>query len=270
METNSVNCFVCYASCVTKDAHLGSHIEHLLTMPLSTVLSKCLQSIVNPEDEYFCGDCSRKIEEYDQFVQICLQIETELYEHFQNRMSKIDNNTVENTVERVSINEILIQSDLKEEESDTEIHLESHDSQSERVEHDETESEKSGDNTQKYDLHNVPSKEKLKKTKKSTKKTTNPKPHYTIEQVFCDICGRSYMSKGALSVHITKHLKRSPHGNSISRVRVHIVFQVDLSIVYLLYFQNVLFAKKHSPNALDYFDTCPFIPAKRTIRYANV
>lgn len=51
-------------------------------------------------------------------------------------------------------------------------------------------------------------------TKKTPSTNTIPakKRHYRVESVTCDICGRIYQSKGALTVHLVKHVERSPHG----------------------------------------------------------
>lgn len=52
---------------------------------MTAMLAKCLRTIVDAENEYFCSECTRKIEEYDQMVQLSLQIETELYELFRRK-----------------------------------------------------------------------------------------------------------------------------------------------------------------------------------------
>lgn len=218
MDTNFVNCFICDATCVAKDQHFSSDLARILTMSLSSVLSKCLQqSIDGLEDEYFCSECSRKIEEYDQFVQITLQIETDLYERFQNKMLfnlKTESNIIEH--------EIFIHLDQKLENDDTKNHFSEFDENLE-IEND------SDKHSNKQKTSNIPnaqpknrSKKEPNKIKKKATRKTFPKPHYTIEQVFCDICGKSYMSKGALSVHIVKHLKKCPHGKIVVCFNVYI------------------------------------------------
>lgn len=211
MNSNLVNCFVCDASCVAKDQFLGSQLTRALTMPLSALLSKCLPCIkqlsIDVEKEYFCSECSRKIEEYDQFVQLCVQIETELYEQFQHKLAKEYHlSTTESVVERENVNEVPIHFDPKIEKDVIESHFVEFDSTSEV-----------GNNQDNQELkRKVKTKTKIHQNiNKKRKKKSTPKSHYKIEQVFCDICGRSYMSKGALSVHIIKHLKQSPHGNLI-------------------------------------------------------
>lgn len=221
METDLVNCFVCYASCVAKEKYLGSHIARLLTMPLSSLLSKCLQSIVQPDDEFFCGECSRKLEEYDQLVQLSLQIETELYEQFQNKVLKVGewNTTDNDVVVQESMNEVLVDFDPEDEKYGIDSHLDIEDSKLETkqiingaIDSNEHSNIKWSRGCKETKPKSKPN-EKIKKRKTKSAGGTKPKPHYTIEQVFCDICGRSYMSKGALSVHLVKHLQKSPHGN---------------------------------------------------------
>lgn len=85
METNIAKCFICDVECDADEKFLGTNIARTLTTPMSTVLAKCLRSIVDTESEYFCSECTRKIEEYDQMVQLSLQIETELYELFRKK-----------------------------------------------------------------------------------------------------------------------------------------------------------------------------------------
>lgn len=85
METNIAKCFICDVECDADEKFLGTNIARTLTTPMSTVLAKCLRTIVDTENEYFCSECTRKIEEYDQMVQLSLQIETELYELFRKK-----------------------------------------------------------------------------------------------------------------------------------------------------------------------------------------
>lgn len=85
MDSNAIKCFICDVYCSTDEKYLGTNIARTLTMPMSTVLAKCLRTIVDTENEYFCPECVHKIEEYDQMVQLSLQIETELYELFRKK-----------------------------------------------------------------------------------------------------------------------------------------------------------------------------------------
>lgn len=85
MDSNATKCFICDVECTTEEKYLGTNIARTLTMTMTAVLAKCLRTIVDTENEYFCSECTRKIEEYDQMVQLSLQIETELYELFRKK-----------------------------------------------------------------------------------------------------------------------------------------------------------------------------------------
>lgn len=85
METSITKCFICDVECDADEKFLGTNIARTLTTPISAVLAKCLRTIVDTDNEYFCSECTRKIEEYDQMVQLSLQIETELYELFRKK-----------------------------------------------------------------------------------------------------------------------------------------------------------------------------------------
>lgn len=85
MDTNLVKCFICDVECAVQENRLGLNIARTLTMPMTSVLAKCLRTIVESENEYFCGQCVKKIEDYDQLIQLSLQIETELYELYQKK-----------------------------------------------------------------------------------------------------------------------------------------------------------------------------------------
>lgn len=85
MEANIAKCFICDVECTAEDKFLGTNISRTLTMSMTAMLAKCLRTIVNTENEYFCDECTHKIEEYDQVIQLSVQIETELYELFQKK-----------------------------------------------------------------------------------------------------------------------------------------------------------------------------------------
>lgn len=85
MDSNATKCFICDVECTTEEKFLGTNIARTLTMTMTAVLAKCLRTIVDTENEYFCSECTRKIEEYDQMVQLSLEIETELYELFRKK-----------------------------------------------------------------------------------------------------------------------------------------------------------------------------------------
>lgn len=79
---------------------------------MTAMLAKCLRSIVDTENEYFCMECTRKLEEYDQVIQLSVQIETELYELFQRKPSEpcylLDAEIIS---DQDQINEALIEND---------------------------------------------------------------------------------------------------------------------------------------------------------------
>lgn len=85
MELNVTKCFICDVECDADEKFLGTNIARTLTTPMTTVLAKCIRIVVDTENEYFCSECTRKMEEYDQIVQLSLQIETELYELFRKK-----------------------------------------------------------------------------------------------------------------------------------------------------------------------------------------
>lgn len=81
----AVKCFICDADCAANEKNLGTNIARILTMPMRGVIAKCLRTMVDTENEYFCNDCTSKIEEYDQVLQLTVQIETELYDLYQKK-----------------------------------------------------------------------------------------------------------------------------------------------------------------------------------------
>lgn len=85
MDSNLAKCFICDVVCVAKCTNQGSYIAQSLTMPLISVLTKCLRTFVEVENEYFCCDCVRKIKEYDNLAKLSLQIEADLYRQFQSK-----------------------------------------------------------------------------------------------------------------------------------------------------------------------------------------
>lgn len=85
MEATAAKCYICDVECPAEDQFLGTNISRTLTMSMTAMLEKCLRIIVETENEYFCGECTHKIEEYDQLIQLSVQIETELYELFQKK-----------------------------------------------------------------------------------------------------------------------------------------------------------------------------------------
>lgn len=85
MDSNLAKCFICDASCVAKCTNQGLYIAQTLTMPLISVLTKCLRTFVEVENEYFCCECVGKIAEYDKLAKLSLEIEAHLYRQYQNK-----------------------------------------------------------------------------------------------------------------------------------------------------------------------------------------
>lgn len=86
MEAILTKCFICDVACVAHDKYLGLNISRTLTMPMVNILDKCLRAHIDVDTEIFCAECAKKIEEYDQVVQLSLQIETELYELYHKKV----------------------------------------------------------------------------------------------------------------------------------------------------------------------------------------
>lgn len=299
METNIAKCFICDVECDAEEKFLGTNIARTLTTPMSTVLAKCLRTIVDPENEYFCSECTRKIEEYDQMVQLSLQIETELYELFRKKPTEscylLDAEIISDPIEINNGEQIIHSDDLKIEnesspqkapendltESYDEMvieYLDEYETQSNNdndellhtIEADEIvgnnkvadqlvvsqndveneikievqieETGRRGRKTRKTVTKGSAIKKKATTTAtKATKRTIEKQPkdeidlnckqcsftadnreelaeHKALEhfvegkRLTCDICGRAYKSKSALSVHLRMHKGRSPHG----------------------------------------------------------
>lgn len=86
MDSNLVaRCFICNVECSAQEKYLGINIARTLTMQITSVLVKCLREIVDVDHDYFCIECVKKMENYDQLVQLSLQIETELYELYRKK-----------------------------------------------------------------------------------------------------------------------------------------------------------------------------------------
>lgn len=304
METNiSVfKCFICDVECDAEEKFLGTNIARTLTTPMSTVLAKCLRTIVDTENEYFCSECTGKIEEYDQMVQLSLQIETELYELFQKKPlvscylldAEIitDPIAINNGEQKISTAELKLEN-VSPQKAAANDSTESYDEMV--VEYlDEYDTQSNNDNDDNDDLlHTDEADEMLNNNKeadqlelseidvegqvikarspgrrgrkpkrivgvkkgspiktKATKKRLEKQLKVEEEEeddlnckkcdfsansheelaehranehrngkgklMSCDICGRTYKSKSALSVHLAMHNGHSPHGNCCS------------------------------------------------------
>lgn len=305
METNiSVfKCFICDVECDAEEKFLGTNIARTLTTPMSTVLAKCLRTIVDTENEYFCSECTRKIEEYDQMVQLSLQIETELYELYRKKPIEscylLDAEIITDPISINNGEQILTSAELKLEnvspqksaandstESYDEMvveYLDEYDTQSNNDNQDEDDDDdltndademlNNNKEVDQLELNEIDIEGQVIKAKtpgrrgrkpkrivgikkgspiktKATKKRLEKQPKEEEEEedslickkcdfmannheemaehkanehrngrgklLSCDICGRTYKSKSALSVHLAMHNGLSPHGNSCS------------------------------------------------------
>lgn len=235
---------------VAMDKYLGLNIAVTLAMPLSAVLEKCLRVVADVEKEYFCTKCSKKIEEYDRLMWQSRQIEKDLHEQFQNKYIKFDlddSNGQQIIWDRDRVNEVLIetatQHDLVTIDSKFNIKTFNPDSEQQNERYNKEEQEFCSDINQAI---------KMKKRKKKTNsRTVDPtlkstieeenvtnkwkpkskKLHYLKETVTCDYCGRTYQSKGALSVHIVKHIGKSPYGKTFFNI---IYFSVLINKMFFL------------------------------------
>lgn len=122
MDSNLVKCFICDVECAVQENHLGSNIARALFMPMTSVLAKCLRTIVEAENEYFCAQCVKKIEDYDQLIQLSSQIETELYELYQKKPSESCYLLDAEVIQDPSMNVALIQSDDLKLENQSVLH----------------------------------------------------------------------------------------------------------------------------------------------------
>lgn len=125
MDSSIVKCFICNIDCIGENQYLGINIARTLTMPIASVLLKCLRAIVNVENEFFCTECVKKLEDYDQLIQLTLQIETELYELY--RKKSMDSCYLLNTEiisdQNAIIDDEIIQSDDLKLENESDEHL---------------------------------------------------------------------------------------------------------------------------------------------------
>lgn len=297
METILTKCFICDVACVALEKYLGINVARNITLPIKTILTKCLRETVESEKEYFCAECAKKIEEYDQIIQLSLQIETELYELYHKKMNEscylldaeiiVGANGTNNSIDlenRTSHDELNDSTTHPDEEDETDnshyddmvveylYECEPHENDSEYSAEQKTffKPETKMNRTHKIIIDktlnrlddsdsagNGKSSKKVKQKKASPKTLTDKKKKLPVrkvqdkqtsdathktdgfanrkkcdfitkdydeiqqhedahkddegERVACDICGRSYKSKSALSIHIGIHSGKSPH-----------------------------------------------------------
>lgn len=248
MEAILTKCFICDVACIAHDKYLGINIARTLTMPIGNILDKCLRAQIDVEKECFCAECAKKIEEYDQVVQLSLQIETELYELYHKKASEScylidaevigDLTKIEHDDPSKSENEDPAKTEYEdsietetnyqydgmvvEYLEDTDQHLNESTSSSEHIEDgrcsdDKEESPPQRRKSKRNPEARVQIEVKIYKCKKCHFKTLeydefieHRAEHETEERFVCDICGRSYKSKSALTTHIGLHSNRSP------------------------------------------------------------
>lgn len=309
MDSNLAKCFICDMSCDAKCTNQGLFIAQTLTMPLISVLTKCLRTFVEVENEYFCRECVGKIAEYDKLAKLSLDIEADLYRQYQNKPFrsgflddefivdqneirdkisdffnfkpnlKIRNNSTKTTtvideidlttspsdvasddeqepepepepeqelneptdavvdedlnfIKQIEQNEQNEQSDQSEESDQSEYEDEEFSENSElKSKDDENDSqsyEATEENVQSTNdkQTNIVKKRKIKRGRKrkqanisnSNVSSNNNNNNNNIHsgdptRISCDVCGRTYKSKGALGTHMVKHSDNNPHGN---------------------------------------------------------
>lgn len=294
MDLNLAKCFICDVTCAAKSKNLGLNITRTLTMPLISVLTKCLRTFVEVDHEYFCHECTRKIEEYDNLAKLSLQIETELYKQFQNKpfkssflvdeifanqsdirdfldhgpkieddisppqtdgidlttkstrktrkspspvtdyesdssdeRSTSDKAEAQDIFEIIEIAERTVRTQLNQSidpiESIENVDLFEDSNLNEPVDECNTEIVKSNDQIEikkRRGRKRKPKFERISLKDWQTKCDGMKKKDWTQMggRLTCDICGRTYKSKGALGVHMVKHSDQNPHGNFITNI----------------------------------------------------
>lgn len=198
---DSVKCYICNVFCAATYNKTGSSITRTLTVPLTAVLASCLPIVDDIDTEYFCVNCTNQIEEYDDLVRQSRQIENDLYEKFLNKSLKCEmEEEPVIIIDRDKINEVLIQ-------TVEEIKIPLSDGANTTT---NSVQQVQGDKVQPLGRTEV----KMLNVKKieTNSKLVARTPNYKIERVSCDICGKTYKSKGALGVHMVQHGAKSPHG----------------------------------------------------------
>lgn len=226
MAINPFKCFICDMPSVAMDKYLGLNIASTLAMPLSAVLEKCLRVVADVEKEYFCLKCTNKIEEYDRLMWQSRRIEKDLNEQFQNKCIKFDIDDSNAIIyDRDRVNEVLIETATQDDPVAIDIETFKPDPE-QNGSYNKIKQEFCNDINQSTKMENRKKKTNsrrvdpnLKSRIKEENETNKWEPkskklHYKIENVSCDYCGRVYQSKGALSVHIVKHIGKSPYGKT--------------------------------------------------------
>lgn len=239
MEAVLTKCFICDVACVAHEKYLGINIARTLTLPMSSILDKCLRAQIDVDKEIFCAECAKKIEEYDQVVQLSLQIETELYELFHKKETEsylVDVEVIGETekiphkylVDEINDDDTIDDGMVVEYLDETDSHLNEsisdHPDDNNQLISESLKSESTTDidspspqqRRSKRHLNSIAT-NKVYKCKKCDFNTVeydeyqeHRNEHETDERFVCDICGRSYKSKSALTNHIGVHSNKSP------------------------------------------------------------
>lgn len=86
VETVVTKCYICDVACVALEKYRGISIARKVVLPMKSLLLKLLRVVVESfDEEIYCPECSKKIEEYDHILQLTEQIETELYTAFRRK-----------------------------------------------------------------------------------------------------------------------------------------------------------------------------------------
>lgn len=86
MEECLQKCFICDADIQSNEKCIGTHWSKSIILPISKILEKCIQQLFDEADEqYFCFECIKRMQEYDQLVQLSQQIENDLFDAYQRK-----------------------------------------------------------------------------------------------------------------------------------------------------------------------------------------
>lgn len=246
------------------EKYRGINISCKVTQPMKTLLIRLIRVDVETEKEFYCPECAKKIEEYDQVIQLTEQIETELYELYRRKMGEtnwMSDTEVLVTHEIEPVTHTCTKADFIEMDDGYEM-SDQYDEMIEYLEEympedtpsEETDMEENvvavADNEQceEFEMKSTTSttpksSERLKhkreicnqsilmkviasKPPQTIRSRTESEPDNSIDiidideaadgtseddRVVCDICGKSYKTKSALSIHMTIHTNKSAH-----------------------------------------------------------
>lgn len=86
MEALVTKCYICDVTCVALEKYRGRTIARKVRLPMQTLLIKLIRADIESDREYYCPECAKKIEEYDQVITLMGQIEKELYELYRRKI----------------------------------------------------------------------------------------------------------------------------------------------------------------------------------------